>query len=109
MPPKPLFRFRRIAPHLPGTSKKGRAISHNLKPLPFKGGVGVGFGEANLSLRERCSHIATTPTPPLKRRGLRGLLNSAPGSAIENCEVSCSNCVTNILGEAFLQEGFERQ
>jgi len=40
-----------------------------LKPLPFKGGVGVGFGAANLLRGERCCRIATTPTPPLKRRG----------------------------------------
>lgn len=38
------------------------------KPLPFKGGVGVGFGIAN-SLRERCPRTATTPTPPLKKKG----------------------------------------
>jgi len=38
-----------------------------LKPLLFKGGVGV--VSCRLSLRERCLHIATTPTPPLKRRG----------------------------------------
>ena len=38
-----------------------------LKPLLFKGGVGV--VRCRLSLRERCKSIATTPTPPLKRRG----------------------------------------
>ena len=39
----------------------------HFKPLLFKGGVGV--VRCRQSLRERCSHIATTPTPPLKRRG----------------------------------------
>ena len=46
---------------------KARVSLSPIKPLLFKGGVGV--DSCRLSLRERCKSIATTPTHPLKMRG----------------------------------------
>jgi len=51
-------------------------IFEPFKPLPFRGGVGVGESKALLDIEgsaprmaEKLASLATTPTPPLKRRG----------------------------------------
>ena len=44
--------------------------SANLKPLPFRGGVGGGDSQPSATPRAESKPIVPTPTPPLKGRGL---------------------------------------